>query len=82
MSEEDLNRLFHEKYFRSENPVAHAQPGTGLGMMITYAIIQLHGGDIWVESTLGEGSSFNFVIPLAPESEQIKQVPETEPASD
>lgn len=82
MSEEDLNRLFHEKYFRSENPVAHAQPGTGLGMMITYAIIQLHGGDIWVESTLGEGSSFNFVIPLAPETEQIKQVPETEPASD
>jgi signal transduction histidine kinase len=85
MSEEDLNRLFHEKYFRSENPIAHAQPGTGLGMMITYSIIQLHNGDIQVESTLGEGSTFNIAIPLAPEQPDEKpaeKLPATEPASD
>lgn len=82
MSEADLNRLFHEKYFRSTNQVALEQPGTGLGMMITYAIIQLHHGDIWVDSVLGEGSTFNFVIPLAPEAEKIQQLPATEPASD
>ncbi len=85
MSPEDLARLFNEKYFRSENPVAHAQPGTGLGMMITYSIIQLHNGEIWVESELGEGSTFNIVIPLAPdepETEPEEQLPATEPASD
>lgn len=85
MSEEDLARLFNEKYFRSENPVAHAQPGTGLGMMITYSIMQLHNGDIWVDSTLGEGSTFNLVVPLAPQEPAPKseaKLPETEPASD
>lgn len=85
MSEEDLNRLFNEQYFRSDNPLTRSQPGTGLGMMITYSIIQLHQGDIWVESELGEGSTFNFVIPLAPEqpiAETPEQLPATEPASD
>jgi len=85
MSEADLNRLFHEKYFRSTNQQALDQPGTGLGMMITYSIIQLHNGDIWVESELGEGSTFNFVIPLAPEEPEAEappQLPATEPASD
>lgn len=85
MSEEDLNRLFHEKYFRSTNDKALDQPGTGLGMMITHSIIQLHGGEVWVDSTLGEGSTFNFVIPLAPEQpreEVQQQLPATEPASD
>ena len=84
MSEADLNKLFHEKYFRSTNQKALDQPGTGLGMMITASIIQLHGGSIWVESKLGEGSTFNIAIPLAPETEpQItKEQPETEPASD
>lgn len=85
MSEEDLNRLFHEKYFRSDNPIAHAQPGTGLGMMITFSIIQLHNGDIQVESELGVGSTFNLAIPIAteqPKPQIIEKLPETEPASD
>jgi signal transduction histidine kinase len=85
MSEEDLKLLFHEKYFRSTNQKALDQPGTGLGMMITASIIQLHGGTIWVESELGVGSTFNLAIPLAPEQpepEPVEQLPTTEPASD
>ncbi len=69
MSEEDLNKLF-TPYFRSENPLTREQPGTGLGLTITRGIIQAHGGDVWVESELGVGTTFHFTIPLEIEAEQ------------
>ncbi|HVU13784.1 MAG TPA: GAF domain-containing protein, partial [Phototrophicaceae bacterium] len=69
MSEEDLNRLF-TPYFRSENPLTREQPGTGLGLTITRGIIERHGGTIWVESELGKGTTFNFTVPLAAQTEQ------------
>jgi signal transduction histidine kinase len=69
IAEEDLQKIFRVRYFRSTNPEAHTQPGTGLGMMISQEIIQQHKGRIWVESTIGEGTTFHFVVPLAPEKE-------------
>jgi len=86
MSEDDLKRIFREDYFRSENELARREKGTGLGMMITQRIIQGHNGDVWVTSELGEGSTFHFTIPLAPQDQQKqpaqKERPATEPASD
>ncbi|RMG74975.1 MAG: sensor histidine kinase, partial [Chloroflexi bacterium] len=67
LSEEDLKRIFRENYFRSENELARQQKGTGLGMMIAKRLIEGHGGEVWVESELGKGSKFQFVIPLATE---------------
>lgn len=58
----DLPRLF-EKFFRSGRREAYQQRGTGLGLAIVKSIAERHGGKVWVESTLGKGSSFYLEIP-------------------
>lgn len=64
MSENTLSRLFMEDYFRSDNTEARSQEGTGLGMIITKRLIDGHNGDVWVESQIGKGSTFHFVVPI------------------
>ena len=64
ISPTDLEKLF-TKFFRSEDPNIRQAKGTGLGLSITKGIIELHGGEIWVESKVGEGTSFQFTIPQA-----------------
>ncbi|MEM7118491.1 MAG: GAF domain-containing protein [Chloroflexota bacterium] len=63
ISEEDQEQLF-TKFFRSADPNIRRARGTGLGLSITKGLIELHGGTISVESCLGEGTTFQFTIPI------------------
>lgn len=62
ISPEDQRKLF-DKFFRADDPNIRKATGTGLGLSITKGIIDLHGGRIWVESHLGQGTRFTFAIP-------------------
>ena len=60
----DQTHLF-SAFHRSSNPEALSIPGTGLGLAIARRIADIHGGDISVESQLGEGSTFRLRLPRA-----------------
>jgi signal transduction histidine kinase len=60
---EHLHRLF-EKYFRAKTGLAQHVVGSGLGLPISHAIVESHGGRIWAESVVGQGSTFYFTLPL------------------
>jgi GAF domain-containing protein/nitrogen-specific signal transduction histidine kinase len=64
ISPEDQKKLFR-RFFRADNPLRDTAGGTGLGLSIAKSYIELHGGEMWVKSTLGEGSTFSFVIPVS-----------------
>ncbi len=64
ISKENQQKIF-DRFFRADDPLVQETPGTGLGLPITASLVQMHGGQIWVESELGEGSTFTFTLPLA-----------------
>ena len=61
--EDDLGRIF-QRFERAESSVQTGVRGTGLGLAIVKRILELHGGNIDVESRPGKGSTFRFNIPI------------------
>jgi signal transduction histidine kinase len=69
LSEADQKRIF-EEFHQADGSSTREKGGTGLGLSITKRIIEMHGGRIWVESTLGKGSTFRFTLPVRVERQR------------
>ena len=62
--DDKLDSIFQE-FQQVENDLDRGHDGTGLGLAITQKLVRAMGGDVWVESRIGEGSGFGFSLPLA-----------------
>ncbi len=60
---EDRRRVFH-RFYRADNPLIPGLGDTGVGLSVAKALVEANNGRIWVESEMGEGSTFSFMLPL------------------
>jgi signal transduction histidine kinase len=63
----DLDKIF-EEFHQVSTQKMRRRGGTGLGLAIAKRIVEAHGGQIWVESVLGQGSTFQFTLPCRSEA--------------
>ncbi|MCS6814524.1 MAG: ATP-binding protein [Cyanobacteria bacterium] len=77
---EDQDKVF-DKFKQVGNVLTNKPKGTGLGLSICYQIIKHHGGQIWVNSVVGKGSTFSFTLPLAQRqlATPVSQIPQAQP---
>ena len=64
----DNQKMIFERFRQVDNSLTRQVGGTGLGLPISRQLIEMHGGQIWLNSAVGQGSTFSFTIPTAPES--------------
>jgi signal transduction histidine kinase len=69
----DLPRIF-ERFFQVETHLTRRHNGMGLGLSVAKAMIEMHGGRIWVESIEGKGSNFSFLLPVQAAEAKASQV--------
>ena len=62
IAKEQQKRIF-DRFYQIDSSATRRYEGTGVGLSIAKRIVEAHGGDIWVQSRLGKGSSFSFSLP-------------------
>jgi signal transduction histidine kinase len=72
LTPEHLNRLF-EKFFRAKSLLGRHVVGSGLGLPISRTIVESHGGRIWAESQVGEGTKLYFALPVEGPSQELAE---------
>jgi signal transduction histidine kinase/CheY-like chemotaxis protein len=83
IADDEQEQIF-EAFQRGGRAVRSTTEGTGLGLTLSKRIVQLHGGRVWLESRLGQGSTFGFAIPVArgvTEADIAPEHPVTTPAA-
>jgi len=75
---EDLGKVF-EEFTQVDASTTRKVGGTGLGLPISRHFVEMHKGQIWVESDFGRGSTFSFAIPIRPMEEPTAETGEPTP---
>ncbi|MBX3086393.1 MAG: GAF domain-containing protein [Anaerolineae bacterium] len=70
--ESDRVPYVFERFYQADSSSSRKAGGTGLGLTITQHLVNMHGGRIWVESTLGQGSNFYFTLPIVKEEAAVQ----------
>jgi signal transduction histidine kinase len=64
----DKQSAIFERFEQVDSSDSRERGGSGLGLAISRDIVRLHGGRIWVESEVGDGATFRFTLPSAPDA--------------
>jgi len=67
LSDDQKEHVF-ERFYRTDRARSRTAGGTGLGLAIVSAMVAAHHGTVWVDSAPGQGATFGFALPLAPEA--------------
>jgi len=78
ISKESLPNIFNKFYRVTDNEKVREISGSGLGLSLVKEIVEIHGGNVWVNSELGKGSTFSFSIPEANELDENTYIHEVE----
>ena len=79
ITKDDIPIVF-EQFRQVDGSLTRSAGGTGLGLSISKSLVELHGGEIWVESVIGEGTTFYFTLPLDRERPRRQPVEHDVPA--